>query len=355
MRKFSAIFKARTMEFVRDRGTFFWNLLFPVVLVFGFAFAFSGQDQTLFTVGIIGEPADDLAFLEIEQIEFVRYGTENSEAGSSTDLSAEQVVERVRRHQLDMVLDFESGRYYVNRQSASGPVLRRLLESSRIGDDTAARPSGGGAASLQEEAVSGEPIRYVDWVVPGIIGMNMMFSCLFGVGFVIVRYRKNGVLKRLKATPVSAFTFISAQAASRLLIVVVTSAVVYAGTNAFLKFMMNGSYLLLLLLTTLGILCMIAVGLVFASRIKSEELAGGLLNLVTFPMIILSGVFFSLEGSPAIMRQVSRALPLTHFTEGARAIMIEGAGLAQVAPNLLFLAALTGALLLLAAYLFRWE
>ncbi|MEX2445039.1 MAG: ABC transporter permease [Alkalispirochaeta sp.] len=335
MRKFTAIFKARTMEFVRDRGTFFWNLLFPVVLVFGFAFAFSGQDQTLFTVGILGEPGEDFPFMEIEQIEFIRY--------DGSDLSAEEVVERVRRHQLDMALDFESGRYYVNRQSANGPVLRRLLESTV------------GTVPLQEEAVSGEPIRYVDWVVPGIIGMNMMFSCLFGVGFVIVRYRKNGVLKRLKATPVSAFTFISAQAASRLMIVVVTSAVVYAGTNAFLNFVMHGSYLLLLLLTSLAILCMIAVGLVFASRIKSEELAGGLLNLVTFPMIILSGVFFSLEGTPQIMQRVSRALPLTHFTEGARAIMIEGAGFAQVAPNLAYLVIVTLLLLALAAGLFRWE
>ncbi|HKK49421.1 MAG TPA: hypothetical protein VJ932_10000, partial [Alkalispirochaeta sp.] len=67
MRKFAAIFKARTMEFVRDRGTFFWNLLFPVVLVFGFAFAFSGQDETLFTVGIFGEPPEQFAFMEIEQ------------------------------------------------------------------------------------------------------------------------------------------------------------------------------------------------------------------------------------------------------------------------------------------------
>ena len=350
MRKFTAIFKARTMEFVRDRGTFFWNLLFPVVLVFGFAFAFSGDEQTLFTVGIVGEPAEDSTFLQIEQIEFIRYGTENGEPATGGDLSAEEVVERVRRHQLDMVLDFESGRYYVNRQSANGPVLRRLLQSS-VADAEGA----GSSTLLQEEAGSGEPIRYVDWVVPGIIGMNMMFSCLFGVGFVIVRYRKNGVLKRLKATPVSAFTFISAQAASRLIIVVITSAVGYAGTNAFLNFMMNGSYLLLLLLTALAILCMIAVGLVFASRIKSEELAGGLLNLVTFPMIILSGVFFSLEGTPQIMQQVSRALPLTHFTEGARAIMIEGAGFAQVAPNLLFLVVLTAALLIVAAGLFRWE
>lgn len=337
------------MEFVRDRGTFFWNLLFPIVLVFGFAFAFSGDGQTLFTVGVIGSPPEDAPFLEIAQIDFVEYD----------DATAyEEIVERVRRHQLDMVVDYDARRYVINQQSANGPVLERLFLSAvspAAATDAGTPPGGPHNASFTRERVSGEPIRYVDWVVPGVIGMNMMFSCLFGVGFVIVRYRKNGVLKRLKATPVSAFTFISAQAVSRLVIVVATSIVVYTGTNAFLGFMMNGSYLNLLLLTTAAILCMIAIGLVFAARIKSEELAGGLLNLVTFPMIILSGVFFSLEGSPEIMQRLSRALPLTHFTEGARAVMIEGAGFADIAPNIAFLALLTAVFLAIAAALFKWE
>ncbi|MDA3950969.1 MAG: ABC transporter permease, partial [Spirochaeta sp.] len=305
-------------------------------------------------VGVIGEPEGPVPILEIEEIAFVPYAV--------AELEVAAVVERVRRHQLDMVIDFTAGEYYINTESAAGPLLRRLLESSA---GTGTEPAVGAApadsaapadqASLTERAVAGEPIRYVDWLVPGVIGMNMMFSCLFGVGFVIVRYRKNGVLKRLKATPVPAFTFVSAQAASRLIIVVITSVVVYAGTNVFLNFMMNGSYLTLLLLTTVSILCMIAIGLVFASRIRSEELAGGLLNLITFPMIILSGVFFSLEGTPEIMQRISRALPLTHFTEGARAIMIEGAGLAEIAPNLLFLTVLTAIFLAISAVLFKWE
>jgi ABC-type multidrug transport system permease subunit len=342
MRRFIALFNARTMEFVRDRGTFFWNLLFPIVLVFGFAFAFSGDEQDLFTVGVIGQPQQPVEFLEIEEIAFVHYDVTGRGAAAATAPTVAAVVERVRRHQLDMVIDFTAGEYYINSESAAGPVLRRLLD-------------GAVGPSLTERAVAGEPIRYVDWVVPGVIGMNMMFSCLFGVGFVIVRYRKNGVLKRLKATPVPAFTFVTAQAASRLLIVVITSMVVYTGTNVFLNFMMNGSYFTLLLLTTVSILCMISVGLVFASRIRSEELAGGLLNLITFPMIILSGVFFSLEGTPEIMQRISRALPLTHFTEGARAIMIEGAGLADIAPNLLFLGVLTVVFLGISAVLFKWE
>lgn len=346
MRQFTAIFKARTMEFVRDRGTFFWNLLFPIVLVAGFGFAFSGDTQQLFKVGTLGEPPGEFPFMEIEQIEFISYD-------ATTEEETANIVERVRRHQLDMLIDFPSQEYYVNTESANGPVLERLLLSD--GDGSAGPVGGPTSADLRQRPVAGEPIRYVDWVVPGVIGMNMMFSCLFGVGFVIVRYRKNGVLKRLKATPVSALTFVSAQAASRLLIVILTSIVVFAGTNAVFRFMMNGSYLTLLLLTTLSILSMISLGLVFASRIKSEELAGGLLNLVTFPMIILSGVFFSLEGTPEVMQQASRILPLTHFTEGARAIMLEGAGMWEVAPHLAFLAIITVVFLAVAAFLFRWE
>jgi len=351
MRKFTAMFKARTMEFVRDRGTFFWNLLFPVILVFGFAFAFSGSGNALFKVGVIGNDANTarpLAFLQIEQIEFIPYDEVTG------------AVERLRRHQLDMVLDLERDEYYLNSEAANGPILRMLFTAGNAPSATAPPPGASFGASVAadrftEQQVAGEPIRYVDWLVPGVIGMNMMFSCLFGVGFVIVRYRKNGVLKRFKATPVSAFTFVSAQAASRLVIVVITSIVVFAGTNAFLHFMNNGSYLTLLILTTMSILAMISVGLVFASRIKSEELASGLMNLVTFPMLILSGVFFSLEGSPPILRSIAKVLPLTHFTTGARAIMLEGAGLGEIAPHLLFLGILTVALLAISAALFRWE
>jgi ABC-2 type transport system permease protein len=371
MRTFYAMFKARTMEFVRDRGSFFWNLLFPIILVFGFSFAFSDQGTTNFKVGVLGSPEDEFPFMQIEQIDFVQYGpgAENESAGS-VDLAA--AVERVRRHELDMVIDFRKQEYYINRESSTGPLLRRLFEAEVA---TASAPgvvgAGGGAsggagstaggspateASLfAEQEVTGEPIRYVDWLVPGVIGMNMMFSCLFGIGFVIVRYRKNGVLKRFKATPVSALNFVGAQAASRLIIVVLTSIVVYAGTNVFLGFMMNGSYVNLLLITILTIISMISIGLLFASRLKSEELASGLLNLVTFPMLIFSGVFFSLEGTPQVLQSFSRALPLTHFIEGARAIMLDGAGFLQVAPNMLFLAAISAVFLLLSSFMFRWE
>lgn len=331
MKKFSAIVYARTMEFLRDKGTFYWNLLFPIVLVVGFSFAFSGNKDTIFKIGVIGEsPIITESFLNLPSIEIIKY-----------DSAKEVVIEKIRRHQIDMLINFKEGTYYLNNESSASDILRIL--------------GAGDLSGFQEREVSGAPIRYVDWLVPGVIGMNMLFSCMFGVGFVIVRYRKNGVLKRMKATPVSPFVFISAQMVSRFIIVLLTSFVVFSGTNIFLHFVVNGSYLLLILVTILAILCMISFGLIFAARLKSEELASGLMNLITFPMIIFSGVFFSLEGTPKIMQNASKFFPLTHFIEASRAIMIDGAGFIQILPNLLVLGGMTVIFLITASVLFRWE
>ncbi len=337
MNQFTAMVKARTMEFVRDRATFFWNLLFPILLVFGFSFAFSGNQDTLFKVGEWGTPPGldpYVDFHSIEEIDFISYGD-----GQTLD----DLMKKLRMHQLDLVVDYTDRRIAYNELSVNAPILRRLYaEELKL-------------SGWEEETVQGAPIRYVDWLVPGVIGMNMLFSCLFGVGFVIVRYRKNGVLKRLKATPVTALGFVSAQMVSRFIIVLATSVFVFLGTNLFLHFMMLGSYFNLILLTMLAILCMLSLGLIFAARFKSEELASGILNLISFPMMIFSGVFFSLEGSPRIIRSLSKIFPLTHFIEGARAVMLEGAGLVQILPQIGILGAMTVGFMLAAALLFQWD
>jgi ABC-2 type transport system permease protein len=185
--------------------------------------------------------------------------------------------------------------------------------------------------------------------------MNMMFSCIFGVGWIIVRYRKNGVLKRLKATPVRAIEFVSAQLVSRLYIVLITAAVVFGGSNIFLHFMMQGSYLNLLLITALATVCMISFGLIFAARLRSEELANGLMNLALWPMMAFSGIFFSLEGTPELLQRISRVFPLTHYIEASRAIMLDGAGIVDIMPNIIVLAGLTAVFLLISSLTFKWE
>ena len=334
MKAFTAMVKARTMEFVRDTGSFAWALLFPIVMIIGFAFAFSGSGDTLFKVGVLGAGDPALGFLKAPQTQFIAYD-------SSQD--REVLMNKLRQHNLDALVDTQSKTFWVNEQGKNTKILDLLMVHLEGGEGYA------------RQSVTGAPVRYVDWLVPGVIAMNLMFGCLFGVGYVLVRYRKNGVLKRMKATPVSALNFITAQGVSRFLIVLVTSVFVFAGTNVFLNFRMDGSYLDLLLLLVLGILSMIALGLVFASRFKNEELANGVINLFTWPMMLFSGVFFSLEGTPKILQDLSLGLPLTHFITASRKVMLEGAGLMQVMPEVAFLSIFTVVCLGLAAWLFKWE
>ena len=253
-----------------------------------------------------------------------------------------QALQKLTHQQVDLLVDLRvPPRYWVNTDSPKGYIAEKLL--------LAAEP----AASRQP--VSGAALRYVDWLFPGILGMNMMFSCLFGVGYVVLRYRKSGFLKRLYATPLTAFEFLSAQVLSRLGLILFVTAILYTGIGAIIGFRNAGSTLLLLLIAIIGALSMIALGLTIAARFASEELVGGLLNLLTWPMMLLSGIWFSLEGSPRWVQWVAHVFPLTHVLDAARAVMLDGAGLAQIAPHLMFLGATALAFLAFGAWSFRWR
>ena len=241
-----------------------------------------------------------------------------------------------------MLIDAATNRYWINNESPKGYLVEKVMPASL-------------KSILHKQTVSGKQIRYVDWVIPGILSMNMMFSALFGVGYVIVRYRKNGMLKRLKATPVSAFEYLGAQIISRLLLIMVITIFIFYGTNLIIGYAMFGSQLSLFLVFALGAINLISLGLIVAARTHSEETAGGLLNLITWPMMFLSGVWFSLEGTNPVMQKLAQILPLTHITAAARAIMIDGAGLGDVSYHLLVLIGQTIVFLIVGAWLFRWE
>ncbi|GAB4291177.1 MAG: ABC transporter permease [Thiohalomonadaceae bacterium] len=329
LKRLLAVFVARNKEFLRDRAALGWNLLFPVLIVAGFAFAFSGEPAPLYKVGVVGHTPQS-GFFSTPQVQFI----------AVDDLAV--AVTKVERHRLDLLVDATGGRYWVNDESPRGQLLERLL-------------LGSGGSALQKQAVSGRIIRYVDWLIPGVLGMNIMFSALYGVGYVIVRYRKNGVLKRLKATPLSAIEFLTAQIVSRLWLIVAVVVVVFFGTHLFVDFAMYGDYLALFIAFAMGGICMISMGLVIAARIASEELAEGLLNLISWPMMFLSGVWFSLEGTHPLVQQLAQAFPLTHMIDAARAVMLDGASLAAIAPQLGVLLAMTVGFLAVGAWLFRWE
>lgn len=329
IKRFLAVVKARNIEFFRDKSSLGWSLFFPVILLVVLSFVFSGDGKAAYKVGVLNLDKQQHTFLETKFIDFVNYN------------DMQLATLKLSQHHIDMLIDVENKQYWVNQDSPNGYLVEKVFLSSEV--------------TFNQLNTQGKKIRYVDWVLPGVLGMNMMFSCLFGVGYVIVRYRKNAVLKRLKATPLTAFEFVSAQLISRVIIVMFMSSVIYIGCNLFFDFYMLGSYFDLFLVGLLGAASLITLGLLVASRSKSEELTGGLLNLASWPMMMLSGVWFSLEGAPDGVRVIADFLPLTHLVTGARKIITEGATLMDISYHLGVLSIMTLLFLSLGAYLFNWN
>jgi ABC-type multidrug transport system permease subunit len=331
-----ALFVARNLEFVRDRSALAWSVLLPILIIFVFAYAFTEDNPEKFKVGLLpgGEPATAAAtFADTRYIRFIEFD------------EAQGNLHKVERHQVDLLFDPATNRYWINQTSPNGYIVEKLL--------LAAFADSG--ESLQKILVEGNEIRYIDWVIPGVIAMNIMWGALFGIGYVIVRYRKFGVLKRLSATPVTAVEFLCAQILSRLWLLVAVNVVIFIGMDLFVDFRMHGSYFDLLLVFTLGCINLICCGLVVAARISSEEVANGVLNLFSWPMMFLSGVWFSLEGAHPWMQKFALILPLTHVTDAAREVMIDGAGIVEVSDHLLVLGISSLVLLFIGAKIFQWE
>jgi ABC-type multidrug transport system permease subunit len=331
-----ALFVARNLEFFRDRSALAWSVLLPVLIIFVFAYAFTEENPEKFKVGFVAGGALEGAAAEFRQTRFINF-IEFDEVETS--------LHKVERHQVDMLFEPGTNRYWINSTSPNGYIVEKLLVAAYAGYGD----------SLHQTLVEGDEIRYIDWVIPGVIAMNIMWGALFGIGYVIVRYRKFGVLKRLRATPVTAMEFLSAQIMSRLWLLLSVNVVIFIAMDYFVDFRMHGSYFNLFLVFTLGCINLICCGLVVAARISSEEVANGVLNLFSWPMMFLSGVWFSLEGAHPWMQKFALILPLTHVTDAAREIMIDGAGILQISDHLLVLGISSVVLLVIGARIFQWE
>ena len=333
-----ALTRARLVEFVRDPGALFWVFGMPLVLAIALGLAFRNRPPEPVRVVVVDEQLASVL---------------TSERGfETTKAPLEDARLLLRRGQVD-VLVTEGPAGFTYRFDDTRPEARvaRLavadaLERARGRVDT--------TATVDERVVE-KGSRYIDFLVPGLIGMNLLGSSMWGLGYAVVDARKKKLLKRLAATPMKRSHYLLSFMISRLVFLVAeVVALVLIGKLAF-GVDVQGSYGSIAVLTFCGGVSFTGLALLIAARTESTEVASGLLNFAMLPMYLLSGSFFSAERFPDWLQPFVQALPLTALNDGVRAVMNEGATLASQAHEVAILVAWGIIPFAIALKIFRWK
>ncbi len=329
----------RFREFWREPEAIFWVFVFPILLAAGLGLAFRNRPPEVIGIAAVtpelARPLRQEKLLDVEQ------------------LSAPAAEEALRTGKVALLIAPSPGGAVVYRYDNTNPEGR----TARMLADRAIQRAAGRADPVpSSDRLMREPgSRDIDFLVPGLLGMNLMGSAIWGMGFAIVDARRKKLIKRLVATPMPRHDYLLSFVLARLLLLVVeVGGVLGFGVWVF-QVPVRGSMLDLAVLCVLGSLSFSALGLLVASRAQTIEAASGLMNTVMMPMWIVSGVFFSAQRFPGALQPAIRALPLTALIDALRAHMLQGAGLAQVAPQLGVLGIWLVVSFTLALKLFRWR
>lgn len=333
---------ARLKEFWREPEAIFWVFVFPLLLTFALGFAFREKPPDRVPVGVLEGPAAQQQLAALQQ----------SPALQPRLYTEQQGREELRRGKISLLV---SGAVTqpVYRFDPTRPDAR----AARVEADDALQTAAGrrDAFAARDEKVAEQGSRYVDFLVPGLLGMNLMGTGLWGIGFSIVNMRLKKLLKRLIATPMRKSHFLAAQVLSRFVFLIAEVAMLVIFARLVFDVQIRGSFLLFALLCALGGLAFAGIGLVVASRARTMEAVSGLMNLVMLPMWLCSGVFFSYERFPDAAKPFIRALPLTALNDALRGVMNDAMTVADLWPQMATLTVWAIVSYIVGLRMFRWQ
>src|SRR4051812_28586337 len=345
------LYMARLREFYRQPARIFWVYGFPTVLAIGLGLAFKSRPPESIQVDLVRNAASP----PIEKI--LRDHDDRARRGGGPRLllrvgSADVALRRLDTGKTPLVVIPDVSQPLTYRYDATRPEASAAQGAV---DDLIQAGFGRKDAIATREVNEQEPgSRYIDFLIPGLIGLNTMGGGLWGIGFLLVNFRIAKLLKCFMATPVPRRNFLLALLGARLTFLIPDlSVLLLLGTLAF-GMPIRGSLLLVIVIDVLGALAFAGIGLLVASRATSTEAVSGLMNLVMLPMWLFSGVFFSAERFPAAMQPVIQILPLTPLLNALRGVILEGMGWLDVAPALAILTAWAVLSFVIALRIFRW-
>jgi len=360
MRAFRKLLIANFQQFFRDKTAVFFTFAFPLIFVGIFGLVFSGGEDVSYNIGLVNNDNSthgqgfSQALKEIPIFKMSE-GELNSklEELKDGDLSAVVVIPADIEGTIAAGGTVTITVYHDPSQTASAQIILPVLRESinEINRQLTQHPA---LLTLAEESILSHNLRFIDYMVPGILAMSIMFAGLFGV-VPLVEWREKKILKRLGSTPLHRSTVIYSQVVFRLVLAVLQAAILI--TIAYFAFNVQviGSWFMLLGLVLLGTLTFISLGYFVVSRARTVEGVMPIINIITFPMMFLSGIFFPVEVMPDFLRPVLEALPLTYLGDGLRQIMVDATPLHSLTTDIVVLGGWLIVCMVLSIRFFRWE
>jgi ABC transporter DrrB family efflux protein len=336
-------------EFIRTPEAVFWTYGFPVIMAMVLGLAFGSENKAPVPVVVV-KPASAVASEQSLPQPLTAVLGQNQRL-MVTELPRAAAERGFRRGKFVVMLEgaVDDPKMLIDPTRPDAELARMHVESTLLsrGHD--------GEAVVRTEITEILGSRYIDFLIPGLIGLNLLGAGMWGVGFNVVRMRDRKMLRRLMVTPMRRVEFLFAFILSRLVLVIPDAVLIILFGVLVFGVPVLGPLVVILLLVLLGGFCFMGLGLLVAARTKTIEGVSGVMNLVMVPMWLLGGSFFSSERFPDAMQWLIQALPITHVNDALRVVMLEGGGLAEVWSQLVFLLVFGVACLFSAVKLFRWS
>jgi len=350
---------AHVKEYLREPGSVFWSFGFPVLMALGLGVAFSGKKELVHSVALVPSYAENDTL--VSRIFFAG----PSPGDTTIEKRFETSYGNIRY--LFHVASWDSAQILVKRGIVSSILTEGENnitfhsdplnpESELIGIQLSAYFKNGEINTFQGklEPLDTKGLRYIDFLVPGLLSMGIMMSVMWGICYALIEKRSKKLLRRMVATPMKKSHFLIAQWISRLLVTFLETLILLVFAVLFFKLTIQGNFLALIVLLIAGNFCFFGLSILISARTANMQLGNGLISIITTPMLVLSGIFFSYQNFPGWAISVIKLLPLTKLVDEARGIINEGAGFLQAYDGILVLSGLGFMFFLLGLRIYKW-
>lgn len=353
--------KSALKMFVRNRQSLFFTLFMPIIIMA--VFGLVGLDRTQkinIGVAITAPPTagtqefvDQLKGISAFNVKMgteaeLRQSIENGDLSSVFILPYDLIPNSASISQKTVTILQNPGQIQQSQTSVS--VLKEILDKTNLVITKAPN-----LFNLVTQDVNARNLKYFDFLLPGVVALAVMQMAVFSVAFVFADYKEKGILKRLLATPMKPYQFVTANVVTRLLVAVVQAAILIAVGILLFKAHMLGSYFLALLIVVLGAIMFLGLGFTISGLANTVEAVPAIANLIVFPMLFLGGTFFPISSMPDWLQHIVKYLPLTYFSTSLRDVMTKSATFSDVQSSLLWMLGWSVVLIFLANLTFRFE